>query len=418
MPAPTEEKAVVLVVDKYSLDVHLAYSTAGVKYPVRYNRGNRSISYTKEFFSILADLSNVKPGVRVFFYKRRIDEVATARGFLGEWRAIDEPYEDLNTDLPLGNRAILGHCPNCQSPVSELQEGTPRCKECYALLPGHILPLRFTFAKETAFSRYLDDNTAYIDLTDSGRLSTLIFRKIYGAGRERSVNPILPEEAVKLRRLLERVENTQANQRIPSPPQIATPTPKRLIKEYLNFQRQIQIARRGTTHLYTGDGALLYETILEFWLIQELSQRPDSVLQRLDVAQGETVEWFSNQVLFGIGGEKSDVLILTRNADGLRCRAIVVELKKDSVNNDTLNQVRAYAYWIAQLVTAQVETSRPFTITPVAIGHRVARNAQPFAPFSFVIPYSHPLEVQAESPRVYTYTVDTAANTLLLNRER
>jgi len=34
-------------------------------------------------------------------------------------------------------------------------------------------------------------------------------RKVYGKGRERSVNPILPEEAEKVRRLLERVEQEE-----------------------------------------------------------------------------------------------------------------------------------------------------------------------------------------------------------------
>jgi hypothetical protein len=36
----------------------------------------------------------------------------------------------------------------------------------------------------------------------------------HGAGRERSVNPILPEEAEKLRRLLLRVEEKQINHKV------------------------------------------------------------------------------------------------------------------------------------------------------------------------------------------------------------
>ncbi len=412
------DKAVVLVVDRYSQDVHIAYSTAGVKYPVRFTPDAPPIVYTKEFFSILADLSNVQQGTRIFFYRRRIDEPSTGRGFTGEWQARGEPYEDLQNTLVYDSYAILAKCPNCACPVSELKDGVPRCKACNKLLQGHILPLRFALASVKAYSRYLDDNTAYIDLTDSGRLSTLIFRKIYGAGRERSVNPILPEEAVKLRRLLARAEEEGRNQIVPRPPAESVPNPVKSISGYLDFQNRLPIDRRGDTYLYTDDGSLIYETILEFWIVQELSKNPNRITHQLVNLQGETVEWFSNQVLFGIGGEKCDVLVLTRNDEGLRTRAIVIELKKDAVNNDTLSQVKAYAYWIAQLVTAQAQIAHPFTISPIAIGRGVAGNAQPFESFSFSIPYDQPLEVRVESPRVYTYTVDKEANILRLRRSR
>jgi hypothetical protein len=69
------QRAVVLVVDKYSQDVHLASLTAGVKYPVKFS-SQSGIEYTRGFYSILADLANVQPGVRVFFYRRRIDEAS------------------------------------------------------------------------------------------------------------------------------------------------------------------------------------------------------------------------------------------------------------------------------------------------------------------------------------------------------
>ena len=40
----TPQRAVVLVVDKYSQDVHLASLTAGVKYPVKFSKRLSSIS--------------------------------------------------------------------------------------------------------------------------------------------------------------------------------------------------------------------------------------------------------------------------------------------------------------------------------------------------------------------------------------
>ena len=99
------QKAVVLVVDKYSQDVHLASLTAGVKYPVKFSRQSGT-EYTRGFYSILADLANVQPGVRVFFYRRRVDEPPEARGFIGEWEADGTPYEDLQTAIAYGTLTI------------------------------------------------------------------------------------------------------------------------------------------------------------------------------------------------------------------------------------------------------------------------------------------------------------------------
>lgn len=419
--SPSCDKSVVLVVDKYSQDVHLAYSIAGVKYPVKYNSKTKTHTYTKEFFSILADLSHVREDVKIFFYRRRLNEPSSARGFLGEWKATSEPYEDLQTDLRYESRVIFARCPQCSCPVSGFEEATPICKNCKKALDGHILPLRFAFAPKLVYSRYLDDNIAYIDLTDEGRLSTLIFRKIYGAGRERSVNPVLPEEAEKLRRLLHRVGQQSLNETIPTPSH-ATHQPVLIVKniaDYLNFQTQFPLDRHGLSYLFTSNGRLVYETILEFWLVQQLVRQPQQVLNWLEISTSEQVEWFSNQVLWGIGGEKSDVIILTRDLEtGFRRRAIIIELKKDRVNIQALSQVKAYAYWVAQLVTAHVKTSSPFVITPIAIGHAASRTLKQelFAPFFFNIPYSQPLRIEVEAPRVYRYIVDEHSNTIQLRR--
>ncbi|MEN3002685.1 MAG: hypothetical protein ABDI19_12720, partial [Armatimonadota bacterium] len=173
------QNAVVLVVDRYSLNVHLATLTAGVKYPVYYDKSNNNVYYTKEFYSILADLANVQSGTQVFFYKRRIDEPSDERGFLGEWHAVALPdtnfiaYEDLTNPLISGSEKILARCPSCASPISKLTDNTPTCGSCGNDLQGaHILPLRFRIRLTQPFPHYLDDNTAYIDITDSGRLST------------------------------------------------------------------------------------------------------------------------------------------------------------------------------------------------------------------------------------------------------
>ena len=48
----------------------------------------------------------------------------------------------------------------------------------------------------------VDDNHAYVDRTDEGQLNTLLYKIIKRLGEERSITPILPEEASKISRLL------------------------------------------------------------------------------------------------------------------------------------------------------------------------------------------------------------------------
>lgn len=409
-------KAAVLVVDKYSLPAHIGLCTAGVKYPVIYEKEEGIIYYTRGFFSILADLAYVSKGTSIFFYKRRIDESPTNRGFLGEWYALGEPYE-AKEELSYRESFILGSCPRCHSPLSEIRDSGIYCKSCLKVLYGHILPLRFPIQEARIYRCYLDDNTAYVDITDAGRLSTLIFRKIYGAGRERSVNPILPEESEKIRRLLKRKEKELQDE----PPDFCSiessflqPSEFQPISLYLDFSKQYSLQGRGLSYLYDEDGMLVYESILEFWMMYQLSHRPKVVAAALNI--DDEIEWFGNQVLFGIGGEKSDLLILTRDKEYRRNKAIVVELKRDVIDNRALTQSKSYAYWIAQLATAQLrpKCAEPFEIVPVVIGKRKGKGLSRPEEVSFEIPYHRPLCIKVKSPQIYLYEIDPRANTLRL----
>ncbi|MCX7688308.1 MAG: hypothetical protein N2045_10095 [Fimbriimonadales bacterium] len=431
MEQDKKSNAVVLVVDKHSLPVHLATLTAGVKYPVSYDASDQQICYTKEFFSILADLANIREGTRVFFYKRRVDEPPEDRGFIGEWAAIKPEranyvvYEDLHQNLGQADALILARCLQCGAPSSSLKDGKPVCAYCDTSLPGHILPLRFPLRLVQQFSHYVDDNTAYVDITDQGRLSTLIFRKVYGAGRERSVNPILPEEAEKLRRLLARVQTQGRNNPVQVPPVSQSHQPSvqaKPIYNYLNFANPLVLKRDSACangSLYNSQGSVVYETILEFWLMRQLGSNPSFVYDYLNIPKGETVEWFGNQVLFGIGGEKSDVLVLTRNDEGKRCRAVVIELKRDTIDQQACNQIQRYAYWIAQLVTFQCAHQNPFYITPILIGYKTARGVSSVAGSRFTLPLppsatAASLEVIVEPLKILRYRYDFSVGNIIL----
>ena len=64
------------------------------------------------------------------------------------------------------------------------------------------IPIKPIEHYEDLENKFFDDNQAYIDKTDEGMLSTLLFKKIKRIGEERSITPILPEEASKIARLI------------------------------------------------------------------------------------------------------------------------------------------------------------------------------------------------------------------------
>ncbi len=408
--------ALVFVVDKFSLPIHIGAQVAGFKYPVSV-KGNQAY-LTRGLFSLLADLANINQNTEVFFYQRRVDEPPTHRGFLGIWkpRQPDDgsvlAYEDTINNIAHPSGMILARCAYCRGFSSKVEDKQVVCSNCGKGLEGHILPLRLLLQPTQIYPAYVDDNTAYIDITDNGRLSTLIFRKVYGAGRERSVTPILPEEAEKIKRLLAKAQQSQLGTKtapIPNPtiqPHLPPSPVSGVIQKFLDFTSQNYLFQGKSSTLYNPEGEVIFETVLESWFVNEIQKSSRQILGTLCISNSETLEWFGNQILFGIGGEKSDVVLLLRNEDQNRCRAVIVELKRETVNNDTFDQLERYAYWIAQLVTANIQSavSNPFYITPIAIGHRVARDLKLPNAFSFTIPYHIPLNVQVEAPRVYTYT--------------
>ena len=117
------------------------------------------------------------------------------------------------------------------------------------------------------------------------------------------------------------------------------------IYEYLDFSKRdnLKIGRKlkKDQPLYHPDGRVLYETILEFWMVQKLKQNPKKLMNLFQIPENENVEWFANQILFGIGGEKSDIIVLTKNENSIRCKALVIELKRDIIDKKACEQINS-----------------------------------------------------------------------------
>jgi DNA-directed RNA polymerase subunit RPC12/RpoP len=329
----------------------------------------------------------------VFFYQRRVDEPANERGFRGIYKIKGEPFFD-DHDIEWNSYKVLGKCPHCGKTFPEKADYNKEiawCRECKKRLPfgEHILPNRVLIEPLLYFEKSVSDNTAYVDQTDPGTLWTMLFRKIYGPGRQRSVTPILPEEANKLIRLLKRVNENLNDHDIQTQPYI--PSDSKPIKVQLGPGPKVK-----------------YEHVLQAWLMENLDK--DIPVLREVIGPPDELEWFGNEIIYGIGGDKVDVLTL-HHRDGVRYKATVFELKDGNIGKEDVTQVERYSYWVSQLVTANVDPPiNSLILKPVLIGNKVDDRARSkvnsIKTYELRIPYPRgDCTVKIFSPVLLTYEV-------------
>lgn len=369
------EKTHVFVVDGETYPVHTGKGFCGVKNP---KMGGR--------LGLITDIKTYRKGDYVIFYQMRMGESPLNRGFRDVFRIISEPFYD-DSDVEFNSNKVLGKCPICGYPYSEdiikragggvKQVCTNPDGENHEIPNGqHILPYRVLIEPVMRFEKPVDDNTAYVDVEDFGELPTLRWRKVTGAGRARSAQRILPEEAEKLIRLMKKVndeiqdEISETNNYI----SIEEAESKKLLPT-LDIKRDTS---GSLLFSCTRNGKFHGEYGLECWMLENIDKSVP-VLKEL-VGDLEELEFFGNNVQYGVGGENADILLLHKR-NGKRFKVTVIELKKDDVNRDTIDQVlnplkQNYARWIGQLVTANCNPPiEELEIQPVMIGFKVRSEA-------------------------------------------
>jgi hypothetical protein len=355
----------VFVVDKYSYHVHANKGFCGVKNP---KGGGR--------LGLIADIKAYRVRDTVFFYHRRIDERPLERGFRDVFEIISEPFYD-ETDVRYRDWVVYGKCPHCGTSYSdEMEKGTMYCLECKKELDGHILPFRVLIKPVMRFERPVDDNTAYIDYEDPGELHTLRWRKVTGAGRARSAQHILPEEATKIIGLLKKInDDRQSGARTENYISVQQASNKKL-------PPTLEITRSSGEALYyvKRNGSFSDESGLPAWFNENIGEGTNKTLDQL-VGPLHELEYFGNNVPYGVGGENADLLLLHKK-NGKRFKATIFELKKDEITDSTVNQVldpewQNYAKWVGQLATAYVEPPvDSLEIQPILVGFGINTSAK------------------------------------------
>lgn len=398
----------VFVVDEKSYPVHRDRLFCGVKNPsVRNIRGN----YNNAHYNLLSDIFALRLGDLVFFYQMHDQATSGSRGFRGIFRVCGEPYYDKDhiygIDDPTGkfgskDYIVYGACPYCQHIVSdkcskEDNVKVCRCVGCNKKLDWHILPFRVPIEPVEIFrdnkdkEAVISDNVAYISRkyikNELPVLWTLLFRKVYGAGRERSIAPILPEESDKLQHIFKEEFETF----IPN-----------------TFEKYVpKNAEPIRANLETSEkGELRIEGMLQAWITKNIDRNNDPVLSAI-IGNPNNIEFIGGCVLYGIGGENVDIL-LTHKENGIRTHATVIELKKGSIVKKDVGQIAGYVKWVAQLVFGNDDDESLKKIQPVLIGFK------PKSDLSDLVK-NIPVEMKCRPAKVLSYTVD--GQNLIFNEE-
>ena len=359
-------KAHLFVVDDDTMPVHIQKGFCGI---IKIQQRNRADYLNIAFFGQMADIMNIKIGDLVYFYMltkgqrkffRLQDEDnfdKLEQGYYGVFKVVGRPFfseDEVKGIYPLENYYIFGSTENQNYSRFSLNVGGKIVKPPILYVRIPIKPIEHY---EDLENKSVDDNQAYIDKTDEGMLSTLLFKKIKRIGEERSITPILPEEASKIARLIFKQKRKNFPLNIDHSNLITNNDPEKEVKLILS----------------SADGQNFdLEAMLESYILQRLNN--DLPLSGLDDIIGDRneIEFCGNQIQYGISGNKVDVLLLHKKELGgstaYRYKATVIELKRDQIKKEDITQIIDYQKWVAQLTTF----NNLKAIQPVLIGKKIS----------------------------------------------
>ena len=116
-----------------------------------------------------------------------------------------------------------------------------------------------------------------------------------------------------------------------------------------------------------SSGELKIEAFLEAWIMEHIDKNVP-ILNEI-IGNPAELEYFGNNVLYGIGGERVDVLCIHKKGND-RTKATVIELKKGSLTEKDVKQIWDYTKWMSQLVFGDDSKTSKAKIQPVLIGFK------------------------------------------------
>jgi hypothetical protein len=258
-----------------------------------------------------------------------------------------------------------------------------------------VLSARLLIEPLVIFARTLGDNRAYMDMTDPGLIWISRADNAMGAGKGSSVRVLLPEEAVKLARMLA----NEPNQQILNPRPLPYPSSVRGPIENED----------GTEAIYprldSRRDIVQHELHLNLHIARTIDDPASSIRKALPgVIASSDLEYWGSELPWGYTADTADFVCTLRNKNG-RYRIVIFELKREKINDDALVEALLYTYWVTQVCTQFAEPPIfEIEVMPVLIGKQNVLSRVP-DDYSFKARYlvGPEKQVNVKSPQLLEY---------------
>src|SRR3989338_1829489 len=363
-------------------------------------------------YSMMAALFLTRPGDLMFFFQSDPqwsgEDITSRRGLRGIYYVSSAPFrgtDDIKDEKT--GYTMLGHCPNCGSFRSTLSMKCPHCDKLYPVMnipsrpdPYHflLLSLRIEIAPLIVFERAISDERCYADMSDTGMIWIGRHDNQMGAGKGSSVRQLLPEEAVKITRMM-----------ITEPGQIISFPPK---KQYVNEKKEIlnndgtKVTNLELRVINREIKIVSQEHMLNFDIAKSIDNSDSSFVKALgnDFSVSE-IEYVSSEFPWGYTAGESDFVVGLKN-EKARYKLFIMEFKRDKIDDDAMIQVSLYTRWVVQVMSQfSIPKVESIIVYPVVVGRRLIAGTLRPAPFSFRASYNSGVSVvvDVKSPSFIQY---------------
>ncbi|MFC1625407.1 hypothetical protein ACFL1O_00850 [Patescibacteria group bacterium] len=363
-------------------------------------------------YSMLGALFLARPGDLMFFFQSdpqwRNDDINSRRGLRGIYIVSSTPFrgED-NIKDPTTGYTMLGNCPTCHISRSTLSAKCPNCGREYPKVnlqsrsdPYHnlLLSLRIEIEPLIVFERAISDERAYADMSDTGMIWIGRHDNQMGAGKGSSVRQLLPEEALKITRMM----LSEPGQKISFPQKIDYKFEK---KEILN-EDGTKITDLELRSVNQTTNIVAQEHMLNFDIARSIDDPNSSFVRQFG---GEfnikEMEYVSSEFPWGYTAGESDFVVAFKNKTG-RYKVYIMEFKRDWIDDATMIQVSLYNRWVVQTICQFANPKvKDVAVYPIVVGRRLKTGTVRPSPYSFTASYNSGVSVKAKvkSPQFIQY---------------
>ncbi len=350
-------------------------------------------------YDMYSGLHLALPGDLLFFFQSdpqdRHGGINSRRGIRGLYRVVGSPYRaqaPARDGVSGAGYELLDRCPVCNTFHATFAMSCPECGTAYPAVnvrgepvPTRVLSSHIEIEPLIAFERSVSDERAYADMSDPGLIWVGRHDNAMGPGKGSSIRHMLPEEAMKLARLLFR-EPGQAQG--PKSPLHDTPGPP------------LAHATGNSIDLLPtdGNGVVNREDELYYLITRQLFV-PNSHFRALIQGQfppsvtWEHLEYASSTFPWGYTGNTADYVLVFRNDSGRRL-IVILECKRGRAHDEAVLQVELYAERVLQVATMCAPTGaipqggHQVEILPVVIAQDASTPRIPNPRVAIPEPYS------------------------------